>query len=339
MNSDADGVGREIATGWGPRPAFALTVENARAYLEERGWPGAGEATVAALGGGVSNTVLLAASPGGRIVCKQALEKLRVEADWRSRPDRTLREADAMQAIAPLLPAGAVPRIVFIDRPNCIYAMEAAPASATDWKSALLRGQADPAVAAAAGRILGALIRATFQKPAWEAQFGDQTVFDELRLDPYYRFTAARHPDCAAHFRALLDSRRVSLVHGDWSPKNILVAGNVVTAIDFEVVHYGDPCFDTGFLICHLLLKSIHLPIYAQGFQRCATAFWEALDLQNEWIWSGTVAHLGGLLLARADGKSPAEYLNGPERERLRRLAKHLIAQPAESIEELWQCL
>ena len=96
---------------------------------------------------------------------------LRVEADWRSRPDRTLREADAMQAIAPLLPPGAVPKIVFIDRPNCIYAMEAAPAAATDWKTALLRGHADPAIAAAAGRILGAIIRATCENPAWEARF------------------------------------------------------------------------------------------------------------------------------------------------------------------------
>lgn len=333
MDSAASEIGRDSAT-----PALRLTAENAPAYLEKWGWPGAREAVIEPLGGGVSNTVLLASTADGRIVCKQALEKLRVKADWRSRADRTLREADAIQAIAPLLPPGAVPKIVFIDRPNCIYAMEAAPHGATDWKTALLRGQADPAIAAAAGRILGGMIRATFQNPEWERRFGDQTVFDELRLDPYYRFTAERHPDCAAHFNSLLDSRRVSLVHGDWSPKNILVAGDVVTAIDFEVVHYGDPCFDTGFLLCHLLLKSIYLPGHAKEFQRCAAAFWEALDLQNEWIWPGTAAHLGGLLLARADGKSPAEYLKDAEREELRRLAKKLIVRPAESIEELWQC-
>ena len=326
-------------SGPGPNAAFLLTVENAREYLAERGWDGAREAQIAPLGGGVSNTVLLAESDAGRIVCKQALEKLRVEAEWRSRPDRTLREADAMEALAPLLPPGAVPRIVFIDRPNCIYAMEAAPDSATDWKTALLQGKADPAVGAAAGGILSGMIRATFGSEAWEARFGDQTVFDELRLDPYYRYTAARHPDCASHFEALLASRRVSLVHGDWSPKNLLVAEGGVTAIDFEVVHYGDPCFDTGFLLCHLLMKSIHLPAHASDFQRCADAFWSALDLPWEWMWPGTMAHLGGLLLARADGKSPAEYLTGAERDQLRRLAKRLIFQPAESIETLWKCL
>lgn len=319
---------------------FHLTEDNARAYLDARGWPDAATANITPLGGGVSNIVLLVESAIGRIVCKQALEKLRVEADWRSRPERTLREADALVAVAPLLPSGAVPKIHFIDRPNCIYAMAAAPATSTDWKTDLLLGHIDPAVAAAAGHTLGAIIRGTWQQPAWEAQFGDQTVFDELRLDPYYRFTAARHPDCASHFEKLIAScgaRRVSLVHGDWSPKNLLTAENGVMAIDFEVVHYGNPCFDTGFLLCHLVMKSIHTPTNAPKLEFCAQSFWNALALPDE--LPGTVAHLGGLLLARADGKSPAEYLTPAERDSLRRTAKQIIMAPPESIEQIWQCL
>jgi len=316
-----------------------LTEENAPGYLSERGWGEPREIAVRPLGGGVSNTVLLAESAAGRIVCKQALEKLRVEADWRSRPERTVREADAMEELAGILPAGAVPRILFVDRPNCIYAMEAAPEGATDWKTALLAGRADAEVGRAAGRILGAMIRGTLESREWESRFGDQTVFDELRLDPYYRFTAARHPECAGHFGRLLESPRVSLVHGDWSPKNLLVSGDRVTAIDFEVVHYGDPCFDTGFLLCHLVMKSVHLPVHAEAFRRCAEAFWAGLALDYEWLWPRTVGHLAGLLLARVDGKSPAEYLTLDERETVRRVAIGFMARPAGSIEELWGCL
>lgn len=323
---------------------FLLTEENAPGYLQQAGWPDALQSKVALLGGGVSNTVLLAEGTAGRIVCKQALEKLRVDADWRSRPERTLREADALQAIAPLLPSGSVPRVLFVDRANCIYAMEAAPAAAADWKSSLLRGHADPAIAAAAGHTLGAIVRATWQQPAWEDRFGDQTVFDELRLDPYYRYTAQRHPDCAAHFDTLITNcrtRRVSLVHGDWSPKNLLAGPEGVMAIDFEVVHFGDPCFDIGFLLCHLLMKSIHLPACASDFETCGRYFWDALALDDRapWMFSGTMAHLAGLLLARADGKSPAEYLNAPERDSLRALARRLMADPPASIPTLWQCL
>jgi len=320
---------------------FLLTEENALAYLGRMGWPQAEAATIQSLGGGVSNTVLLAEGPAGRIVCKQALEKLRVEADWRSRPERTLREAEALQSVAPLLPPGVVPKVLFLDSPNCIYAMEAAPASSADWKSLLLRGQAAPSVAATAGQILGAMIRATWNRPSWDHRFGDQTVFDELRLDPYYRFTAARHPDCTAHFDSLIERCRTgktALVHGDWSPKNILTGPGGVTVIDFEVVHYGDPCFDTGFLLCHLLMKSIYLPAHAPAFQSCAAAFWQALQLEND-LWPGTVAHLGGLLLARADGKSPAEYLSTEQRVQLRQTAKHIIFHPQPNIEALWSCL
>jgi 5-methylthioribose kinase len=319
-----------------------LSVDTVAQVLQAAGWPGAPEALIRPLGGGVSNAVFLAEGPAGRVVCKQALEKLRVAADWRARPERTLREADAMQALGPLLPPGAVPRIVFIDRPNCIYGMEAAPEPASDWKLALLAGQADPAIAAAAGRTLGAIIRATSDDPSWEARFGDQTVFEELRLDPYYRFTAARHPDCAAALEALITAcrtRRVCLVHGDWSPKNLLPCGGSVMAIDFEVVHYGDPCFDTAFLVNHLLLKSIHLPSAAAAFGRCAQAFWESLEVPFPWLWSGTMAHLGGLLLARADGKSPAEYLHGAQLDQVRRLAKYLIHNPQPTIEDVWKCL
>jgi aminoglycoside phosphotransferase (APT) family kinase protein len=280
------------------------------------------------------------------MVLKQALEKLRVEQDWRSRRDRTLREATAMQAIAPLLDDGAVPRVLFIDEANWIYAMEAAPVSMRDWKSELLAGRADAAVAHRAGEILSSMARQTWLHPEWEHRFGDQTVFDELRLDPYYRFTAARHPAVQAHFAALLAhcaERRVCLVHGDWSPKNLLTSGERVMAIDFEVVHYGDPCFDAGFLLNHLLLKSIHRPRDRAAYFRCAVSFWSAfaqgLPPGAAWAFAGTMAHLAGLLLARADGKSPAEYLTPPQRDAARSLAMRLIAEPARDLECIWECL
>lgn len=327
-----------------PFDLYLLTEDNAREYLSEIGWPGAADCSVRSLGGGVSNTVLLAESPAGRVVCKQALERLRVEADWRSRPERTLREAEALGALSALLPPGTVPEVHFLDRDNCIYVMEAAPAGWEDWKTLLLRGDADPEVAATAGRILGSMIRSTWRQPSWEDRFGDQTVFDELRLDPYYRFAADRLPRFAHQFAELIEScrtRRVCLVHGDWSPKNLLTGPAGVMAIDFEVVHYGDPSFDTGFLLCHLLLKSVHLPRHAAQFHQCALAFWDELDLAGEipWLLPATVAQLGGLLLARVEGKSPAEYLAPAEREEVRHLAQRIIGRPPLSMDAIWKCL
>ena len=165
-----------------------------------------------------------------------------------------------------------------------------------------------------------------------------------MRLDPYYRTTASRHPNLRPHFDRLMresSSRRVSLVHGDWSPKNFLVTPAAVVAIDFEVIHFGDPSFDSAFLLNHLLLKSFSRPQWSAEFARLAARFWQVyrsgLPPDCDWIEPATLAHLGCLLLARIDGKSPAEYITDQElRARVRRFACHLIGSPPARVADVF---
>jgi 5-methylthioribose kinase len=226
-----------------------------------------------------------------------------------------------------------LPTILFEDRENGLFAMSAAPDGAETWKAQLLRGDVQPAIAGRIGELLAAIVNCSWHSSAWEQQFGDRTVFDELRLDPYYRATAARHPDLAEHFARLIEPRPLSLVHGDWSPKNFLVAGDAVMAIDFEVIHFGDPSFDSCFLMNHLVLKSFFNPHCQDAYRAAAIRFREAL---GDWA---TLDHLGALMLARVDGKSPAEYLTPALRDRVRLFARDLILKPAASIEEVFDRL
>lgn len=323
-----------------PRPAGAVRYDDpllhlspatAPAYLKARGLPEPD--SIRELGGGVSNTVLLVESAGSRIVLKQALAKLRVEQDWFSDPRRIFRESAAIARLAPVLPPGSLPEILFEDHENYAFAMTAAPAGAETWKTLLLRGDVDPAIAGRIGEMLSAMVAASWQNSAWHDPFADRTVFDELRLDPYYRATAARHPDLAAHFERLIEPRPLSLVHGDWSPKNFLIAGNTVIAIDFEVIHFGDPAFDAGFLLNHLVLKAFFHPDCRDRYRAAALRFRQAT---GDWA---TLAHLGALLLARVDGKSPAEYLDADLRPRVRAFARDLILRPAADIAEVFDRL
>jgi 5-methylthioribose kinase len=308
-----------------------LSPATAPAYLQSRGLPSPDN--VCELGGGVSNTVLLVETAGCRIVLKQALAKLRVEQDWFSDPRRIFRESAAIARLAPVFPHGSLPEILFEDHENFAFAMTAAPPEAETWKARLMRGEVDPAIAARIGEMLSAMVNATWHSPTWERTFGDRTVFDELRLDPYYRATAARHPDLAAHFDRLIERRALSLVHGDWSPKNFLVAGDAVMAIDFEVIHFGDPAFDSCFLLNHLVLKAFYNPHCRDRYRTAAIRFQHAL---GDWA---TLAHLGALMLARVDGKSPAEYLQPDLRPRVRAFARDLILRPPASIEEVFDRL
>ncbi len=185
--------------------------------------------TVAALGGGVSNIVLKVTTPAVKapaqcLVLKQALPELRVQAYWPSRIDRALREAEALRIAADYLPNGAVPEVFFIDEENFIYGMSCAPAAATLWKEDLLAGNVDVDVAAAVGRLLGQMH--AIQDPAVKERFIDDEVFWQLRVDPYYNTTAAKHPSVApviARAAARMQERKLALVHGDYSPKNMFV--------------------------------------------------------------------------------------------------------------------
>lgn len=322
---------------------FALNASTAANYLSARGIPQAG-ARITELGGGVSNTVLLVEADGRRFILKQALGKLRVEDDWFSDRDRVFRESSALRWAASHLPAASVPEILFEDRENFLFAMSAAPPQSQTWKILLLRGEINGATADRVAGTLAAMARSSWRDAQCERQFGDQTVFDQLRLDPYYRTTAVRHPDLARHFDLLMresSARRVSLVHGDWSPKNFLVSEGAVMAIDFEVVHFGDPAFDTAFLLNHLLLKSFYRPQWKREFARLARRFWEVycagIPAQADWIEAATLNHLGCLLLARIDGKSPAEYITDSVlRERIRGFARNLILSRPERVSDVF---
>lgn len=313
-----------------------LSAENAADYL---GYP----CSVTPLGGGVSNTVLLIETADRRFVLKQSLGKLRVEQDWFSDRRRIFRESSAIRQAAGMLPPGAVPAILFEDPENYLYAMSAAPEGARPWKDLLLSGIVDPATAARIGELLGKLISESWQSEPLRKEFGDQTVFDELRIDPYYRSTAARHPDLASFFQDLIVSsgeRKVALVHGDWSPKNFLVSANQVMAIDFEVIHFGDPSFDAAFLLNHLLLKSFYKPGLRTQLARCAEAFWEQLPKSIDWFEAGAIQHLGALLLARIDGKSPAEYIQQETtQQEIRSFARNLIEQPPSTVPAVFERL
>lgn len=317
---------------------FILSASSARDYLASCDLISEGEIIeVQELGGGVSNTVILVTFPGDdrkRWVIKQSLGKLRVKDDWRSDRERIFKEADCMRALGGLLPPGAVPEVVWQDRPNFLLVMTAAPPESRVWKDLLLAGHVDARLAEQAGGLLASVIAGSQRDASFRQTFDDRAVFDQLRIDPYYRTTAARCPDAAPAIQKLIaDSRniRVALTHGDYSPKNMLVCDGKIFLIDFEVAHWGDPAFDAAFLLNHLLLKAFHRPQQWAEYAAAALQFWRSLTAnlngaRTVGLEEITVRHLGALMLARIDGKSPVEYLTDePVKNAIRRAAKRIL--------------
>ncbi|HLJ10722.1 MAG TPA: phosphotransferase, partial [Planctomycetaceae bacterium] len=194
---------------------------------------------------GVSNAVLrITRATGEPFVLKQSRSQLRTKDAWFSRLDRIWREIDALRVLEPLLPEGVIPRVLFEDRENYLFAMEAAPAEHVVWKQVLLEGRADPRIARRLGSFLAAIHRQTAERPDLRDVFGDTSVFVELRVDPFYRRIAEISSETRPHIDRLIAemfSTPVCLVHADFSPKNVLIAGERIMLVDFETAHYGDP--------------------------------------------------------------------------------------------------
>jgi aminoglycoside phosphotransferase (APT) family kinase protein len=268
------------------------------------------------LRGGVSCEVVRVRSAATEFVVKQALPRLRVKDAWFCDVRRIFTEKEAMAAYQRIVP-GAVPALRFFDGENFLLAMEAAPASAETWKDRLMRGTIEDAVAVEVARTLAAVHEATARDPEVRERFREVELFIQLRIDPYWRTIAERHPDLAPAIRAEIErnlATKLALVHGDYSPKNILVAPGRLFVLDFECAHFGDPGYDIAFVVNHLLLKAVKNKGWAPAYLRLARTlartyfgairFTDAASLERH-----AVTALALLLLARVDGKSPAEYL------------------------------
>ncbi|MGH9398034.1 MAG: phosphotransferase family protein [Terriglobia bacterium] len=329
---------------------FTLKPENVRAYLLGCGLIQAREEIrTQELGGGVSNVVLMierASNPDRRWVVKQSLGKLRVKDKWLSDRERILREAEAIECLQNILGASLLPQIIHVDREACLYVMTAAPAGSCTWKELLMKGEVDLAVARRAGDVLAKLMAAAELQPQLRERFSDQTVFQQLRVDPYYCTTALRHEDLREAFSQLIaDSGKIrtAIVHGDYSPKNMLVKDGHICLIDFEVVHWGDPAFDAGFLLNHLFLKAFRQPRFAGLYAQAARAFWQSVLARADRaavknFERMTMRHLGALMLARIDGKSPVEYIcEDHTKQSVRNLGRRILLERTERLDQALQ--
>jgi aminoglycoside phosphotransferase (APT) family kinase protein len=312
------------------------------ARLVRLGLAGAGEPVMAErLTGGVSSDIWKVTA-GARVFCvKRAMAKLAVKDDWFAPVERNRFERQWYELASERVP-GSAPRVLAHDDEAMFFAMEwLDPADHRLWKADLMAGRVDLELAAAVGARLAAIHRETAGDAAVAALFPTGPLFEALRLEPYLRATARRHPLLAGRLEALADrtaAERIALVHGDVSPKNIMAGPNGPVFLDAECAWYGDPAFDLAFCLNHLLLKCLAAPGAAADFliafdelrdAYLAGATWEA----RQALEARAAALLPALFLARVDGKSPVEYVTrDAERDRVRRVAVPLVEAPPVSL-------
>ena len=288
------------------------------------------------LAGGVASDIARVRFRDRTVCVKFALERLRVEQDWRAPVHRGRAEYAWLTAARRVRP-GIVPALHGWSDAQGGFAMEYIGGPGVYlWKAALLAEEPDRGEAAKVADALGAIHAESTRAGFNTGPFRNAPDFEALRLDPYLRHTAGKHSDLAAPLVDMADAlgrQDLVLVHGDVSPKNILLRDDRPVLLDAECATMGDGVFDVAFCLNHLALKAIHLPGSRARLVQAILAFWAAYRLHLTWedpaAFEARVARLlPMLMLARVDGKSPVEYLSPAGQAKVRALARALIARP-----------
>ncbi len=276
---------------------------------------------ISALTGGVSSLIVKVSTEEHSFCVKRALPQLKVAALWEAPVSRNRGEVAWLRYANRIIP-GSVPQVLGEDEQDCIFAMAYLPSTQFPvWKQQLLDGVADSQTATRVADLLAKVHAASARDMALLSTFDHDEDFVAIRLSPYFLHTAQKHPECAAALHALVQqtlAHKHVLIHGDVSPKNILNGSNGPVLLDAECACLGDPAFDLAFVLTHMLLKCIYRPADSAAYLACFDALTERYLQQVDWepaaeLEARACALLAGMLLARVDGKSPAEYLTRPE--------------------------
>ena len=295
------------------------------------------------LGGGVSSEIAAVDIGSCKICVKFALEQLRVKQDWRAPVERNKAEYDWLEFAAEVAP-GSVPAVLGHSQSLNGFAMEYfGPANSTQWKNEILAGIFRKEDARAVAELLGRIHAASAAENFDSAKFQNLGDFRQLRVDPYLVAAADRHPLLAGTLlrlaKNLLSGKVSILIHGDASPKNILLRDGGPILLDAECATVGDPAFDVAFLLNHLTLKAIHLPQLKSELIESSTMVWRVYRGFVDWEDSRDLERriselLPALMLARVHGKSPVEYLAERDIRKVLLAAETLLVDPPQCVSE-----
>lgn len=305
-------------------------------YLQKRGIIG-DQFEVEVLTGGVSNVVLAIKTPDKNLVLKQALPQLKVAQEWKADQRRAIVEAEAMRLFHGLTPL-AVPKIVDNDPVEFTLTMERLPNDFVNWKEEMLVGRANPKVGTNLGEILANWHNFGAINIEVRNQFMEDSLFEQLRINPFYRAVQKVNPDLKiiAELIKENENEKITLVHGDFSPKNILInSDGDVVVLDFEVEHTGNPVFDLAFVTAHLVCKYIHTK--NEDISTSAHNFFVAYKQHAKLPVSYSVAHHIALIaLARIEGVSPVNYLSTESKEKVVKLTKKILRKESAEVRDFF---
>ncbi len=157
------------------------------------------ELKLTALSGGVSSDIYRLDIDGKAYCLKQALPKLKVEADWHVDTGRSYYEAEWLR-FAHSVDNSCVPEVIAYDAETGYILMEyLSPGQYHVWKTQLMDGIIDTEFASRVGEQIGILHANACNRPEIKELFHSGSMFHQLRIEPYLLYTSQKYENHKIH--------------------------------------------------------------------------------------------------------------------------------------------
>ena len=294
--------------------------------------------------GGVSSDIWRVELKQQTVCVKRALPQLKVAALWEAPVERNQYEWEWLRIAGKVEPT-AVPSLIARDTESGCFVMEYLDRKNYPiWKNQLRDGLIDLETVRTIGQRLAAIHVATAGQADIRDRFPTDHIFHAIRIEPYLLTTATLHDDLAGAIGQIatnLAQTKQALVHGDISPKNILVGPSGPIFLDAECACYGDPVFDITFCLNHLMLKCIWTPHatagFLQAFDVLSNSYLDGVVWDDRQAFEARAARtLPARFLARVDGKSPVDYITTEaHRDLIRHVSRKLLLSPVVTLRDV----
>lgn len=296
------------------------------------------------------NHVYRVATPKRTLIVKQAMSKMALFPQIHLPLERSAIEYQAtaiwkrigQEHQAPVL----LPEIIHFDKTNNAFILVAAPDDARLLTADLLAANIRSSVIQHMLKLFVIVHNKTFQDKALKEKFANTSNFTQLKFGFFHKPMLEREKNARVK-HALYDlmvrtlKNKVCLLHGDPNPKNILVARESITLIDFECSHYGDPAYDISTLLAHYLLSALinfdqrqkYFEAMREGFERYCS---RTILPYRAQLRRNIIQHFGPLLWGRAFGKANVPFLDERLKQCVRILSRRIVVGNYTELEDIF---
>ena len=291
--------------------------------------------SITPLKGGVSCEIYRVDTKYKSYCVKKALKKLKVKKNWYADPIRSYYEFLWLKKAKKILP-NSIPEVLHFNKKHNFLIIEYLDMKKfTNLKDDLLKGNVNiPVISTLSKKLcfIHASLKSTYNKKIFQPH---NFNFINLRVDPYIIELIKEYPQLKNNIyevASFLKNNHHTVIHGDFTPKNILVSKTEQIILDAEVANYGDPVFDIISLINHLIIKLIYVKknkkLFINALKKSFNDYFSNVTWEDKQIIvKRSLSLIPLMILARIDGKSPAEYLTQKKNKNtLRKIALELIA-------------